>query len=298
MSMTFMWLPIVVIAYFLNAVAAVVDKFLISKKIPNPAVYTFYITIWGLLAVVLAPWGFGWHGWGQFFANMVGGAAFALALLCLFKALFLNDSSRITPFIGGLSPVMVLMLSFLFLGERLGWAQILAFILIVSGTVLISLGHLPGQGKNGFGLAFLSALLFAISYVISKYVYLHQNFISGFIWMRFGVFLGTLLILIPRANYQAVKESWHVKDIKVGVLFFFGQIVGALGFILISYAISLTSVTLVNALQSLQYVFLLAMVLILAKWRPQILEEKVRGKILAQKIIAIVLIGGGLYLLI
>ncbi len=293
-----MWLVIVVVAYFLNAIAAVVDKFLISKKISNPAVYTFYITIWGLLAMILAPWGFGWYGWGQFFANMVGGVAFAYALLFLFKALAKNDSSRITPFIGGFSPIFVLIFSFLFLGERLDASQFIAFALIVGGTILVSLSKVSKPEGNGFGLAILAAFLFGVTYTLSKYVYLHQNFISGFIWMRFGVFLGTLLILIPRGNRQAVVESWRTKDVKVGGLFLFGQAAGALGFILVSYAISLASVTLVNAMQGLQYVFLLIMVLILAKWHPKVLSENLRGRVLAQKIIAIVLVGVGLALLI
>lgn len=293
-----MWLLITIIGYFLNATAAVVDKFLLAKRISNPAVYAFYVTIWGLLAVILAPWGFGWFGWSQFCLNMVGGVAFAFALLYLFKALAKNDSSRITPFIGGLSPVFVFALSYLFLGERLGQAQITAFVLIVLGTVLVSWGGGVKKGSGGFALAILSAFLFGVAYTLSKYVYLHQNFISGFIWMRFGVFLGTLLILIPRANWQAVKEAWNAKGGALSGLFIFGQVTGALSFILVSYAISLASVTLVNALQGIQYVFLLMMVLVLAKWWPKVLSENLKGRALVQKIAAIGLIGLGLALLV
>lgn len=293
-----MWLLITIIGYFLNALAAVVDKFLLAKRITNPAVYTFYITAWGLLAVVLAPWGFGWFGWQQFGVNMIGGVAFAFALLYLFKALSLNDSSRITPFIGGLSPVFVFALSYLFLGERLGQAQIIAFVLIVLGTVMVSCGGSNKKSSGGFVFAFVSALLFGVAYTLSKYVYLHQNFISGFIWMRFGVLLGTLLIILPRKNWLAIKESWHAKGGALSGLFIFGQVAGAWSFILVSYAISLASVTLVNALQGIQYVFLLLMVLVLAKWWPKALAENLKGRVLAQKIAAIGLIGAGLALLV
>lgn len=294
-----MWLPIVVSAYFLNAVAAVVDKFLIAKKIPNPAVYTFFIAALGLLGLVLIPWGFNWPGWFQFLIALLAGLTFTLALLYLFKALSLSEASRITPFIGGLSPIFVLIFSFLFLTERLSPNQLLAFFLIVAGTLVISWEKSQRKGLvKGFAFALFSALLFGISYTLTKYVYNHQAFISGFVWMRMAAFLGALLLLINPANRQAIKESFHKSDVKVGGLFFFGQASGALSFILINYAISLAKVSLVNALQGLQYVFLLTLVLILARWHPHILAEKVRGKILMQKIIAVGLIGGGLALLI
>ena len=88
--------------------------------------------------------------------------------------------------------------------------------------------------------------------------------------------------------YSAVnrRDIFHPSEEtvqKAGPLFLFGQVAGAASFILINYAISISSVTIVNALQGMQYVFLLIMVLILARWRPRILEEKLRGAVLAQK---------------
>jgi len=295
-----MWLVIVGIAYFLNAIAAVVDKFLISKKIPNPAVYVFYITLLGLLGLVLAPWGFSWPVGIGLTANLAAGLTFAWALFYLFKALALADSSRVTPFIGGLSPIFVLIFSFWLLAERLSAPQIAAFVLIVAGTVIISYGKdASSSAKCSFiGWAILSALLFGISYTLTKYAYLHQNFISAFVWMRLTSFLGALLLLARRENYLAVMASRQSTDTKVGGLFLFGQAAGALSFILVNYAISLASVTLVNALQGLQYVFLLLMVLILAKWHPNILSENLKGRALIQKIIAILLVGAGLVLLV
>lgn len=294
-----MWLLIVVSAYFLNAVAAVVDKFLIAKKIPNPAVYTFFIAALGLLGLVLIPWGFYWPGVLQFLVALLAGLTFTFALLYLFKALSLNEASRITPFIGGLSPIFVLIFSFLFLTERLGPNQLLAFFLIVAGSIVITWEKTQRKGLiKGFAFAVFSALLFGISYTLTKYVYNHQAFISGFVWMRMAAFLGALLLLFCAANRQAIRERLRGSDVKVGGLFLFGQASGALSFILVNYAISLANVSLVNALQGLQYVFLLLMVLILAKWRPRILEEKLKGRILIQKVAAILLIVAGLALLV
>lgn len=294
-----MWLLIVTIAYFLNAIAAVVDKFLISKKIPNPAVYTFAIVTLGLLGLILAPWGFGWIGLLTFLITLVSGLTFAFALYALFKALTFQETSRITPFIGGLSPIFVLFFSFWFVQERLGQSEIIAFILIVLGTILISLNlQKKKTSRGGWGWAFFSALLFGLSYASSKYVFSEAGFVNGFVWLRLTTFLGGVLLLLSAANRQAIIQNFKNPETKTGGLFLFGQVAGALSFVLINYAISLASVTLVNALQGLQYVFLLIMILILAKWHPQVLEEKMRGRILIQKIIAIVLIVFGLAFLV
>lgn len=294
-----MWLVITAGAYFLNAIAAVVDKFLISKKISNPAVYAFYISALGLLGLILIPWGFGWIGWFNLGIVLVAGITFTGALLHLFKGLAVNESSRITPFIGGLSPIFVFLFSFFLLGERLGEKQLLAFVLIITGTIFISLGRSSRKNlARGFWYAGISALMFGISYTLTKLAYNNLSFINGFVWLRLTTFIGGLLLLYSASNRRDIFGGNKKDAAKIGPLFLFGQAAGALSFVLVNYAIFLSSVTIVNALQGLQYVFLLIMVLILAQWRPYLLEEKLRGAALAQKISAIILIGAGLYLLV
>jgi hypothetical protein len=71
----------------------------------------------------------------------------------------------------------------------------------------------------------------------------------------------------------------------------------ACAFLLLNYSIKLGDVALVNAIQGVQYAFLLVLVAVLAKKYPRVLEEKLNRAILAQKIFAIVIIGIGLALL-
>lgn len=302
------WLLIITIAYLLNAIAAVVDKYLLSRNIPQPAVYAFFISFLGLVALVLAPFGFAVPAIGQIIIALLSGLAFTFALLYLFKALKQNDASRITPFIGGWQPLFVFILALLFLGEQLSYAEVLAFFLLIAGTVLITIDFnkkktgraCPPRRRSGFGLALISAVLFAISYVLTKEVYTQQPFIAGFIWTRFGAFAGALLLLIPPANRRAILASFkkpEQQQKKTGLLFIGGQTAGALSFLLVNYAISLASVSLVNALQGLQYVFLLAIVFFLAKFHPKVLREKMTKPVIWQKVGAIVLVGAGLAIL-
>ena len=300
------WLIICIIAYLLNAGAIVVDKFLLSKKISNPAVYTFFISALSLAALVLIPFGFKFYPLDQIIVAVVGGIFFAYALLFMFKALRQNEASRITPFIGGLQPIFIFILAWFFLQETFSAKLFVAFVVIIFGTIVIAWHRDDNQSKSsknsqrtGYLLALISTILFAISYTISKYAYIQQGFVSGFVWTRVGAFLGALFLLLIAQNRQDIIKEIKKPQKNTSLLFLVGQTAGAISFILVNKAMDLAqSIALVNALRGLEYVFLLLIVLGLHRKFPQLLEEKITPAILAQKIIATGLIIAGLIILI
>ena len=122
------------------------------------------------------------------------------------------------------------------------------------------------------------------------------GFISGLIWIRVTSFAVAMLLFIIPTTWPAIKESFQVQT-TAKVAFFTGQASSALSSLLVNYAISLGRVALVNALQGLQYVFLLLIVALLSLNRPQLLKEELGGHVLVRKLLAIALIGGGLALI-
>ncbi|MDO8669745.1 MAG: EamA family transporter [Candidatus Buchananbacteria bacterium] len=293
------WFTIAIIAYFLNAIAVTIDKFLLSKKISNPAVYAIFISTLSLLSLVLMPFGFKLYSASQILIALLAGLIFTFALFYMFKALSQNEASRITPFMGGLQPIFVFILALFFLNENLGLQQIVAFVIIIIGTVAISWqGSSKTDKKTAYLFAAIATLLFAISYTINKYSFINQDFISGFIWTRVGAFIGALVLLASAKNRCDIMLELRKPKKQAGGLFLIGQLAGALSFILINYAIAISSsVALVNALQGLQYVFLLAIVFSLSSKFPRLLEEKFTTAIVIKKIIATLLIIVGLFIL-
>ncbi|MBT4277355.1 EamA family transporter [Candidatus Falkowbacteria bacterium] len=315
------WIYIVVIAYLLNAIAITIDKFLLTKSIPNPAAYTFNIGMLNILIVLaLLPFGFFILPLSLIFLSIIAGLCFMSALYLMYTSLKHYEASRIAPYIGSLNPIFIFILAYLFLGEKLMPNQISAFFLIIAGGILISIqiknrknifpNLLFNRLYRFFGkkekislvrilsIATLSAFFFASSYALTKYIYNSTEFLNGFIWTRFGLILGALLLLVPKNVRNNIFKTQKKSTKKTGVIFLVGQIFGGLSFFLINYSFSLNSVTLVHALQGLQYAFLFLIVITLSKKFPQILEEKLTPLILTQKIIALGLIGGGLYLLV
>lgn len=298
------WFLIAILAYFINAINVVFDKYLLSGRISHPLIYTFYIGLLSIFALIFAPFGLYWPGFFQFFLSLLVGAVFLGAIMTYFFIVKRGEASRVAPVIGGFTPIFVFFLSYLLLGERLGQRELFAFVLLIAGGILISLeksraGQIYEIKSHvwNFALPLLSAFLFALFYVGVKFIFTHQDFISGFIWTRMGSFLAALLLLVPAKNRKIIFPAIKVLEAKTGVVVILNKTSAGLAFLLQNYAIALGSVILVNAMRGTQYVFLLAIALILSKEAPWILEEKIDRLTVFQKSLAVLLICAGLVIL-
>lgn len=299
------WLAAVLIGHLFNAIAFVVDKVLLTKSFQNPFVYAFFIGALSGLAVVLLPFGVEWPGWSLFALDLAGGALFIASLLAFFYALQGGEASRIVPFIGGGIPVFTLVFEILFLDQQLTSQQLVAFAVLVVGTILIAIEFgnpdqnvekKENQGWKAWAYGLAAALLFAVSFGLTKMAYDTQPFISAFTLQRFGSVAFALIFLVSGSKRAAIREAIPVLKTKAGLAFVGSQAVGAGGFVFINYAISLASVSLVNALQGVQYAFLLILAVIGTLKYPKLLKESMTTKSLVIKSIAVVIIGIGLYM--
>lgn len=293
------WLYITIIAYLLFALANVGDKLMVSKYKTKPVVYAFYVGILGIVTLVLIPFGVIWPGLSQLFWSLIGGLAFVIALYTMYIALESGPTTKAITLLGGSSPIFTYFLSMIFLGEELGVKQIVAFIFLVVAIIVISweLNNSPRKiNKKLVFWGIAAGFVFASSFVLARYVYLNQEFISGFVWIRIGGFLTALALLLIPGNYNLIKKDFKKPKKQKGSLLFAVQVLGGLGVIGQNYAFSLTSATIVNALQAIQYAFVFILTTIFG-YKIKTIKEQHDYKEILQKIIAIILIGIGLYLL-
>jgi len=141
-----------------------------------------------------------------------------------------------------------------------------------------------------------AALTSAIYLVITKSVFSNIGFINGLIWTRLGATLGALILLIPINFRQQIFKKGEAVKAKTFGFFVLARGLGTASSFLIYWAIFLGSVTLVNSLQGVQYLFLLVLAFLFFRQIPQLKEQLEKG-VLVQKIIAIMLIGIGLAIL-
>jgi drug/metabolite transporter (DMT)-like permease len=290
------WLWWVNIGYLLNALTLVVDKALLARReIKDPAVYTLSISLLGVLAVLLAPWGLEWPTRVVLALGLTSGACFTLGLWLMFIVLKVGEASRVPAFIGSLSPIFVFLFSAVLVGERMGMLEVVAFAFLVAGGMLMVGGH-GGLNRRALILATLSAAVFALAYVTLKLTFDHTNFISGLVWSRLGGLVSSLLLLLIPGTYKRFRQSFGQSTGKIKLVFLGGQTAGALSGLFITYAITKQSVTLVNALQGLQYVFVLALA-VLISWRfPQFFRDQFNASELGRKVAGTGAIAVGLWL--
>lgn len=319
------WLFIAISSYFINAGVYVADKFLLSKKIHSSVTYAFYVGIWSIFNFILLifdPWT---PTFRELSVDLLAGLLFLATLIFWYKALHQSEATRVVPIVGALTPIFSFALSFIFLGQSLGERQLLAFLILIYGGILVSvkrtkfyalremlegvrnifgdlLGGIHAQYRPTHRLIInsaTSALFFASYYVLIKYIYMHQPFIGGFVWSRLGTFLGVLLILfVPSWRKHIAEHRKEAKAPKNLSFFLLVRILAAAAFIMLNWAVSLGNVAMINALQGTQYVFLFLLILFLSTKYPKIIKEEMGGGVLLQKIIGVMLVSTGLYMLI
>lgn len=286
------WLIAIISAYFLFAVVSLGDKYLL-KGPPNPKIYAFYVGILGILALLIAPFvGFSIPGVLVILFCLLAGATYVFAILGVYEGLEKFEASRIIPAIGGFMPLFIFGLIYLFSGgeEVLGFKEIIAFILLILGSIFITWNPSKKVSFKSLQISALTAFLFALSFVLTKYVYLMLPFWTGFIWIRISAFLIALFFILFKEVREEIFSKKSSFDKKTSTLFLFNQGVGAGAFVLQNWAIALAGLaylSIISAFQGIQYVFLFILTML-------ILKEGLSKKVILQKFFAIILIGMGL----
>ena len=310
------WFFIAILSYFLLAIVNLTDKFLIDNVLKSSKAYTFLVCSLGALIFLSAPWLLRWPGNFLFMADLFTGALFAAALFFLYEALRRGEAARTIILIGGLIPIFSAVISWIFLGDVLLNVQLLGLIFLLAGIFLIA--FLPGRHsfwekiwqslrsedykKNSFLLIVLAALFYSLFFIATKYVYIRQDFWSAFIWVRLGALVSVLFFLTNKKSRREIlltlkgsdgKKKGQHKNI---FLFLFNQGLGSLSFILQNYAIFLGPVAIITALQGFQYAVMLFFAFFLGFFFKEY-KEKFSWQTLFQKIVALIFISAGLYLI-
>lgn len=302
------WLAIATIAYFLLSLEIILDKFLLSSnRISHPAVYAFYSGTFGLFAFVFSPWGFHSVHFMEIISRFIAGIIFIYGMLALFFAINKSEASRVTPVVGAVVPIVLFFLSLVFLNERLHLREMIGLVFLIIGGISISYDFSHERVQKlfkGFYWSILAGMLLAISAVLIKGFYRHDNFYNVFIWTRAGAFLGVLsFFLVPQWRKKIVLSLLKFKKPQKehrtsGFMFALTKATGGTGNFLKERATSfpLASVTIINAMVATEYVFIFLLGIVFSLWLPNVFEEKKDWKSVMQKLTAIVLITSGIIL--
>lgn len=296
-----LWLLTITLSYLFFAFSSLGDKIVLNGP-AKPKSYTFFVGIFSILAALLIPFiDFNFPSQIGLLWVILEAFIYVVGLYALFYALENFEVSKIIPTIGATQPIFIAILSCMFFGfQPLGGKDILAFVVLLLGSVLISIDKNPKITKRSLQVGLLTSLFFSLDFIFSKFVFMDLPFWPGFVWMRIFSFVFVLFFLFDKGFRKEMAEENKISK-KTGALFIVTQMAGGAANILQSWSIALVPVAylaIMNSMKGLQYVFLFIMVVILSHFLPKVLHEETSKKIILQKIISIFIIGLGLVILV
>jgi uncharacterized membrane protein len=310
------WISVALLGYLFLAVTGIADKFLVSKVVRAPVAYAFYTGITGPFSLILLLFGGIIPNFPNLLVALAAGASMIIGIYFSYSAIGKASVSRVVPIQGGLVPLFSYTLAYVILHERLTILQTSGFLFLVLGAVLISFRKEEKGWKNeALFHASLSALFFATTSVLTKYTFVHSgdpgsivipsimpfhlsaSFITGLVWPSLGFILPVLPILAFKENRKKIFNAPKEAGVRNVALYYTSRAFGTTGGFLQKYAVFLGSVSVVNALQGMQFVFLLALTTFFSLYYPRVLKERVNVQTMALKLTAIVFISCGLFLI-
>lgn len=290
-----------IFAYLLNSISVTIDKYLLVKQAPNPFFYIFYISLFSLLVLVGIPF-VPLPGIKVFLYASSSTLLWTAGAYFMFRALKIGNPARVIPVIGTLIPVILAGIGYI--SGTLTLNQLWAIAILVVGLLFLVLPYLKGRLHSNEILSIVvSALFFANSYVLLSWAYQIGQFASVFVYSRIILIPFLLLFYFtPLLKRKFLDQGGHTQSqvkffSKGGIFFLIGQFTGGASQLLLTFSISLADPALVNALQGVQYIFLFIFGLFLAKKLPNLFGEKLSFWLWFAKIIGIILISLGLFVL-
>ena len=311
----YIWISFIIVAQFINAIVALVDKYIVRKPgLPNPVVYAFYVNILSSLALVVlfagdfvAPFlpdydSFDIPRFSQLtipslklaVVSFISGFVVLEALIFLFKAFRQADASDVVPIVSAITAIFTYIIGFFVFGTVFSQNFLIAFVLLVLGTALISHFRLNARIIK---LAVGAGLLFATHSILIKFIFNNAEFSDGFLWTRLAGVIAALSLLSFRSVRSRVFGQSKGGGKKSGMWIIGNKTLAGIAGILILAAINLGDIALINALNGMQFVFLIAFTTILGRKTPKEIGEDVNHVELIQKFVAVILIVIGFFIL-
>ena len=287
------WIALALLYPLFLALSNVIDKFLLTKRVkycfalaPMSGLMVFLLASGVLFFVPLHT------TLTQSIAAFSIGIVISITWILYYYILSFEEVSRAMA-IGYLTPVIVALFARIILSESLPFSKYAAIILATTGAVLIGIQKWD-RGivmRKMFYFILLNCTLWAIVAITQKYLLSTMSFYNLFVLQSFGLTMGlafTLLLQKVRTHVPHIFKSIHFVFVSEALTFTGGIVYLA--------AMSRAEVSKVSAMGSIQPLYVLIVMLLLSTFMPNILKEVFTKQTLVIKIISVLMIVVGTYI--
>ena len=200
-----MWILFAILAAVFSGLTTVFAKVGVTKANSTlvTGIRTIIIMIFSVIVFIFLGDGFKGLNLKTIIFIVLSGIATALLWICYFKALSLADVSKVTP-VDKLSIIVTLILSSIFLKEKITIIKILSMIFMIVGTFLMVNKNEKKEEKNWLIYALLTALFTSLATILGKIGIKDIN-------PNLGTMLRTIIILMIIWGVIFIKKEY--KDI-------------------------------------------------------------------------------------
>jgi len=295
------WVSVAVLSALVLGMVNIIDSHLISRRLPSFRAYMLLmgcvVLALGLILIYLFPLPKGLGAWPLMVA-IASGILRTTSLAILLYTLKREEVSRVIPVVNTY-PVFVAIMAIPLLGEMLDYRQWLAIIIVVAGVVMVSVRRSQGNSMTWLGktffLLFGSSLLMAMADVAAKYALMHVSSWNMYCITHFcisGIFL--LIALRPQVLRELNNSKKSISSIIIVIV---NEILAVIGVVLLFSAMQRGPVSLVSTIFSSRPIFVFIYAFIISRVSPTSLEWEYGKGVLALRLIAIIMIVGGIVII-
>ena len=265
--------------------------------------YCFAFIIVGIICAIIAGVDFAAVPFHVYLLFILSGACGVIAGIPYYRALELSDSTDFGIFIQ-LSPILYLILGWLFLGQTITPIQALAFIIILFAPFLV-IATTKKRSRNVRLKAAFYAFLYILIVAIGAIIFVKENteelnFITEIAFVFIGKGLGNIVIMAfaPkwRKRYHYITKTSHYRVYRPLLATFAACILK--DFANNMALILAPSVALVSAISdSSKPIFIFFMGIVLTLLWPKFGREKLNKKVILVHLIATILVVVGICLI-
>lgn len=286
----------------LYSISNFIDKFLLEKYRLHPTVITMYSGCIAFLTGIIIAFftGFGSLDVGTAGILVVSGMLTLFYMLPYFKALSLDEASRIVPLFQ-LTPVIVLVLSNIFLQESFSIKQYIGAASIIIASLLLSVEKISFKIfalRKAFWYMLFASFLYALSIILFKVgLNAEINFWKALPYEGTGIAIAAVVVSLLPGNKKIILKTTKKLPRKVFAYMALNEGIFILSRYIGFFALTLISVSLLSIINGLQPLFLFIYGIMLSLFFPHIVKESLKKHTLILKSVAMVGILIGIVLL-
>lgn len=286
-------------AHLVWAVVVVGEKYLVSKRFNNPFLYLLLAFWVGPVVLLLAPF------INFYIPDLFIVAWIILAGVCYFvgcsfyiKAMQIEEVTRINIW-WNLIPIFNLILGWSLIGEALNFREIAAFIILFVAALVASVHFQQAKlsVSKALVLMLFACLFISVTDVIIKYVLRFVPFSLTFVYLSLTLTISSFSYFLSRKfrnDFRVEKKNFGWKLVLLVIVI---TILSKIGLAFKVWALSLGPVALVASMEGFQAVFVFIIVGVLTFFVPRVVREEFDRKNLVLKLMALVLMLGGIVVL-